>query len=432
MSLLIKALEKAEQGKAADGIPELSLQDRNPLQPEADPLRTSEVKQEKAKQASQQAAATVFNAKNENPRNKNRVLWISVALLLAAAVIGMQFYAYLNALTKPDVIMARAPAPASHVTESSQPVEPASTSLVTEPVAAGEQAVATSSPDMPNNQVATGQAAGVSPPVQAGDATNSTATSGTSVFSADKRSGPDINADINSSLATSPQRKPAAKSQQYTFGDPVNTSNAPVKITRTQPEPGVNPSLLTAYQAYTDGDDATAQRNYRSVLQSDVRNVDALLGMAAIAARQGRNNDAMGWYGKVLEVEPRNNVAQSALVSVLAQADPVSSESRIKTLIAQQPEAAHLHASLGNLYAEQKQWPAAQQAYFQAHHFAPNNAEYAFNLAVSLEQLGKPALALPYYQRALDLINSKDATTGAASSLGIDRAQLESRIRQLQ
>ena len=427
MSLLIKALEKAEQGKTADGIPELSLQDRNPSQSDADSLRTAEVTREKVKQASQQAAATVFNAKNENPRKKNKVLWISVALLLAVAVVGMQFYAYLNALTKPDVIMARAPAPASvHVTESSQPVEPASTSLVTEPVAAGEPA-APSSADMPNNQAATD----VTQPAQAGDATNSTATSGTSVFSADKRSGPDINADISNNIAASPQRTPAAKSQQYTFGDPVNTGNAPVKITRTQPEPGVNPSLLTAYQAYTDGDDATAQRNYRSVLQSDVRNVDALLGMAAIAARQGRNNDAMGWYGKVLEVEPRNNVAQSALVNVLAQADPVSSESRIKTLIAQQPEAAHLHASLGNLYAEQKQWPAAQQAYFQAHHFAPNNAEYAFNLAVSLEQLGKPALALPYYQRALDLINSKDATTGAASSLGIDRAQLESRIRQL-
>ncbi len=116
-------------------------------------------------------------------------------------------------------------------------------------------------------------------------------------------------------------------------------------------------------------------------------------------------------------------------MNVLAQADPVSSESRIKNLIAQQPEAAHLHASLGNLYAEQKQWPAAQQAYFQAHHFAPSNAEYAFNLAVSLEQLGKPALALPYYQRALDLLNSSASASG---SVAIDRAQLESRIRQLQ
>ena len=110
MSLLIKALEKAEQGKTADGIPELSLQDRNPSQSDADSLRTAEVTREKVKQASQQAAATVFNAKNENPRKKNKVLWISIALLLAVAVIGMQFYAYLNALTKPDVIMARAPA----------------------------------------------------------------------------------------------------------------------------------------------------------------------------------------------------------------------------------------------------------------------------------------------------------------------------------
>jgi len=431
MSLLIKALEKAEQGKTADGIPELSLQARTPSHPDADSLRAAE-----AKQASQQAAATVFNAKNEKPGKKNKVLWISVALLLAAVVIGMQFYAYLNALTKPDVIMARAPStsqPILPVTEQHPQLDAADTSQVPEPGPAGAaspemQAKETLQPSATAPAEAANNLAGAATTTQAANG----ATDGTRVFSADARNGQDINADINSSLATSPQRKPAAKSQQYTFGDPVNTSNVPVKITRNQPESGVNPSLLTAYQAYTDGDDATAQRNYRSVLQSDVRNVDALLGMAAIAARQGRNNDAMGWYGKVLEVEPRNNVAQSALVNVLAQADPVSSESRIKNLIAQQPEAAHLHASLGNLYAEQKQWPAAQQAYFQAHHFAPTNAEYAFNLAISLEQLGKPALALPYYQRALDLINSKDATTGAVSSLGIDRAQLESRIRQLQ
>jgi Tfp pilus assembly protein PilF len=188
---------------------------------------------------------------------------------------------------------------------------------------------------------------------------------------------------------------------------------------------GVDPTLLAAYQAFTRGEDANAQQQYRQVLQRDVRNVDALLGMAAIAQRQGRDADAQGWYQKVLEIEPRNSIAQTAIVSPQANTDAVGTESRIKNMIAQQPEGANLHAALGNLYAEQSQWPSAQEAYFNASRLAPNNADYAFNLAISLDQMGKPSLALKQYQRALDLLNK----SGAASP---DRAQLEARIRELQ
>jgi Tfp pilus assembly protein PilF len=188
---------------------------------------------------------------------------------------------------------------------------------------------------------------------------------------------------------------------------------------------GVDPTLLAAYQAFTRGDDANAQQQYRQVLQRDVRNVDALLGMAAIAQRQGRDADAQGWYQKVLEIEPRNSIAQTAIISPQANTDAIGTESRIKNMIAQQPEGANLHAALGNLYAEQNQWPSAQEAYFNASRLAPNNADYAFNLAISLDQMGKPSLALKQYQRALDLLNK----SGAASP---DRAQLEARIRELQ
>jgi tetratricopeptide (TPR) repeat protein len=188
---------------------------------------------------------------------------------------------------------------------------------------------------------------------------------------------------------------------------------------------GVNPDLVAAYQAFNAGNDAQAQYHYRKVLQVDVRNTDALLGMAAIASRQGRLQDAAGWYGRVLEIDPRNTIAQAALASAFAQADPVGSESRLKNLLALNPEAAHLHAALGNLYAERGDWAQAQQSYFQAHHFAPDNADYAFNLAVSLDHLSKPALALQYYKQTQALL----AQSGSGN---IDRAQLESRILQLQ
>jgi len=413
MSLLIKALEKAEKGKAADGNSELTLEPiAKAEEPSADATH---------KQASQQAAATVFTAKTEpgKKQGSSKAWLIGGALLLILAVIGMQFYTYLDSLSKPDVVVARVPvAPAV-------PLQSANPAVVVEP---SPQASVEASESATREPVKSG-----TEPTVASTLANAQKVPGSDVPAAntEQASNPNANSQVfrepaANQLASAKSKAPAAKSQQLVFGQPVQADqDATFKVTRNQPAMGVNPNLLAAYQAFNAGDDAAAQRNYRQVLQGDVRNVDALLGMAAIAARQGRNNDAAGWYGKVLEVEPRNNVAQAAMVNVLAQADPVSSESRIKSLIAQQPEAAHLYASLGNLYAEQNQWPSAQQAYFQAFHFDQNNAEYAFNLAVSLEQIGKPGLALPYYQRALALL----PVNGASS---IDRTQLESRIAKLQ
>ena len=113
------------------------------------------------------------------------------------------------------------------------------------------------------------------------------------------------------------------------------------------------------------------------------------------------------------------------MADLLARVDPVSSESRIKNLIAVQPEAAHLYAALGSIYAERNDWLQAQQAYFEAHRLDASNSEHAFNLAVSLDQLGKAALALQYYRQTLSLLGNR-------STAAIDRTALESRIAQLQ
>ena len=43
----------------------------------------------------------------------------------------------------------------------------------------------------------------------------------------------------------------------------------------------------------------------------------------------------------------------------------------------------------------------AQQAYFEAYRLESDNADYMYNLAVSLDQLKQPKLALDYYQKAL-------------------------------
>jgi tetratricopeptide (TPR) repeat protein len=319
--------------------------------------------------------------------------------LLLLLLIGGGFYLYLQSLQKPELVMVRSAA------------KPATLPSVANPPAASP---APGEANAPIQEVKP-----VEPVPHAAEVFEKPATDDA------VKTKKELIAPAEQPQQAEPRTK-TGRSKQLAFGDPLPVSeDAKVKVTRNNPGPGVNPVLLSAYQAFNAGDDVTAQELYRQVLQGDVRNVDALLGMAAIAARQNRSEDALGWYGKVLEVEPRNTVAQVAFVNVLAQTDPVGSESRIKNLLVQQPEAAYLHAALGSIYADQSQWSQAQQAYFQAYHFDPNNAEYAFNLAVSLDQLGKSSLALQYYKNALELL-SKSGTTH------IDRAKLESRIGQLQ
>lgn len=185
----------------------------------------------------------------------------------------------------------------------------------------------------------------------------------------------------------------------------------------------VAPLIKDAYQALQDGRLDQAENLYRNALQGDGQNVDALLGLAGIAAQRGQSQQAIGFYERALEVEPRNASAQAGLIALIGQADPQASETRLKQLIAREP-SAFLHYSLGNLYAGQNQWPAAQQSYYQAFQMQPDNPDYAYNLAVGLEHLSQPKIALSYYRKAIDLSFRKGRAT-------FDQNRVIERIGQL-
>lgn len=184
----------------------------------------------------------------------------------------------------------------------------------------------------------------------------------------------------------------------------------------------LHPKLMQAYQAYYDGDDDSAQAHYKQVLDDDSANVDAMLGMAAIVQRQGRQMDAAGWYQSVLALAPKNTVA---LVSNLLLQDKATAESRIKTLLLDDPDAAYLHAALAHGYAEQGLWAEAEAAYFRASQLAPDHAEYAYNLAVSLDQMGKAQLALQQYARVLVLLKQSASDSLTKDAVMLRMTQLE-------
>jgi Flp pilus assembly protein TadD len=157
---------------------------------------------------------------------------------------------------------------------------------------------------------------------------------------------------------------------------------------------------LEAYEAYQAGDLQRAERAYGLVLRSSPDDRDALLGLAAIQQRRGSNEGAIAIYRRLLELNPKDSVARSALLE-LGAAQGAVGETDLKLMLRDQPDAPHLHFALGNVYAARERWSQAQGAYFDAYRLAPGNADYAFNLAVSLDRLDKPGAARNYYEQAL-------------------------------
>jgi len=189
----------------------------------------------------------------------------------------------------------------------------------------------------------------------------------------------------------------------------------------------VAPSLMQAWDALQQGRLDQAESLYQTVVQADPQNVDGLLGLATIANRRGNNDQAVRQYERVLELDPRNASAQAGLISIIGQADPQLSESRLKELISREP-TGFLYFALGNIYARQGQWAQAQQAYFQAYQLQPDNADYAYNLAVGLEHIGQTKIALTYYRKAVDLSSGKGHASFDASRVQERIGQLSARI----
>jgi len=193
-------------------------------------------------------------------------------------------------------------------------------------------------------------------------------------------------------------------------------------VSRTPPQ--VHPKVAAGYAAYAAGDLNGARSAYQEALREEPGNRDALLGLAALDVRSTRYESAEALYLRALQIDPRDADTQAALIALRSgRSDPLVTESRVKTLIAADPSAHALHFTLGNQLAAQNRWAEAQQEYFKAYVAEPDNADFAYNLAVSLDHLHQRRQALEYYQRAISL--------GEKRGAGFDLTSARARAAQL-
>jgi cytochrome c-type biogenesis protein CcmH/NrfG len=404
-----------------------------------DDLRTAMDKEATAPQQraagdteTQRRVRAVFHAK-EASRGRRGRNWVVLGLvpLLLLAIVASVVFVYWDSLTemvsgRPAFVQAPAATPRPPVEPASQPVtDPEPPVAVAPLVVAGspQPAAGTAAAAAPTSSMgpqASGAPASSDGQPTAASPTGSSATTATAPASTGPSPGapptmtelaasaPSAAAVTNATIETTGQRLSAeeqvARAIRGAGLAPASpTGGAAFKIKRKRTPDKLHPRLLRAYEAWRSGNLVAARRDYERVLRSDPRNRNALLGLGAIAVREGRWDDASERYTVLLRLNPRDSVAQAGLISVHESVDPLRGESQIKILLRAEPDAPHLHFTLGNMYAEQSRWGEAQSAYFDAYRLQSANPDYAYNLAVSLDQLGKAGAAADYYRQALEL-----------------------------
>ncbi len=196
-----------------------------------------------------------------------------------------------------------------------------------------------------------------------------------------------------------------------------------IRISKKRKGSGVNPQLSKAWLAYQQQDFVQAERLYKQVLHRYPDNRDAMLGLAAIAMYQDRDSVARHYYKRVLKTHPGDNVARVTLQSLTGSGDALKNGSQLKYWLQSAPNNPQLYFALGNHQADSGNWKEAQHAYFEAFRLAPTRADYAFNLAIALDQLALQTQALNYYRKAREL---------AGSTTLFSIKQLEQRISRLE
>ncbi|MES2674862.1 MAG: tetratricopeptide repeat protein [Pseudomonadota bacterium] len=186
----------------------------------------------------------------------------------------------------------------------------------------------------------------------------------------------------------------------------------------------VSDAVARGYDAYQRGDLVSAKAAYREALEQDPHQRDALLGAAAVAVREGRQQDALGFYQQRLARDPKDDYAQAGILALNAGGEQnLQLESELTSLLREYPDASHLHFLQGSLSAARQNWDAAQAAYFEAWQREPKNPDLAFNLAVALDHLNQPKEAARFYQQAL--------TLGSVHPVNFSRDATERRLQEL-
>ena len=374
-------------------------------------------------------ARAVFSAKQPASANSRAPFYSVIGLCLAGgAAYGVYLWMQMQPPPRPAVAAASVPQnrPIGNPPDTTTAATTANSATAPPPAADTQPSAGAGnamSEAAASNLAGAGAAGTPERPVRGGDVPEQSARAGDASAPLARRDA----APPQSALPRSSRPADAASAA----GGAMVESPANLRITRNTNAPVVHPDVLAGYAALQSGDLDRAGQAYDRALRSEPANRDALLGAATVLLRLDRTDAAEAYFRQVLRLHPHDTYATAQLAALTARSDPVGALSQVNSLIAREadrPESGSGQGSLafvqGNQLAAQSRWPEAQQAYFNAHRADPGNADYCYNLAVSLDRMHEPRLARDFYSKAIDLARSRPA--------GFDLARAKTRLSQIE
>jgi Flp pilus assembly protein TadD len=190
-------------------------------------------------------------------------------------------------------------------------------------------------------------------------------------------------------------------------------------IKRSQLSAAVDPDVLRGYKALQQNQFGQARESYALVLSRNPTQRDALLGIAYAHYALGSTDQALSTLRRLVELYPRDTDATTAIY-LISGGDPQAEETRLNQLLERSEHPAAVYYTLGVLYYGQNRFGEAERSFDRAFSMEPEQPDYAYNLALALDRLGRTREAARQYVVALNLVNQ----TNAVFSRDIARARL--------
>ena len=140
---------------------------------------------------------------------------------------------------------------------------------------------------------------------------------------------------------------------------------------------------------------------YEQVQKTRLSRASTRLNLANLYQLTGRHAKVAPQLHAALKLDPDFILATLMLAQWLEQAEGRVEQARalLDDALARHPRDARLHQALGLLRVRTGAYPGALRALEQAHRLAPDNADYAYVLAVALRDTGAPQQARQLLRR---------------------------------
>ena len=412
--------------------PTNKLQQEAPIaDSDADPLlmTTADATLETSNGQTAVSANTIFEA-GASGISRRVIFWALALGLAVIALLGISGLYYFQ--QTPTTRALPSPAASVEIERSREPVDTAKEEVVTSTKDNGSTPIsAEAEVSEPTNLTQTAAAAvaestSVGEKLPAADDKTDLPAADSLTSEGDTTKGAEFEQTKQTAQSTPQHREAltAAESSTSSIATSAPTVNTKrLKIAKSIRAAKSSEKVAEAYEAYRANEFTAARELYEQALAIRPQDTNALNGLAALALRENDKERAHEYYSKALKLDPNNATAKTAIFQIEGGVGNRVTESQLKLLLDEGGDPGAINFALGTLYSRHTRWNDAQLAFFEAVRHRPNNPDYLYNLAVSLDQIGQHQAAKDFYQQALA---ASDET-----SAGFNSSQVLSRIQSI-